>query len=290
MTFLSPMRRAVLTAVVVSFGCTSQDGRPTGRDLSAPSVISSSSSARILAESPFPTPVSACPIGKGTLDSGCARHIGVFVKDVEAAIDLLATQKPQIFDLTDQISPGAYRVLDTDAYYLGVVTNLQAAGFCANYDLTEVQVKNSNEFSEQYDVLISTGHVRRGPGSYRSTCAPAIFPLEASDYINSVRVAFFGISCKNGKEPPRNGVGELPIGCEGSVTATPKTKDNQDVDPRIHGPEIDWRVRDGAERIKVDDFPGVTFNKTLTGLEEGEFSICATVKGVEGCLNGRVTP
>src|SRR5207247_9233451 len=137
-----------------------------------------SASARIQTDSPFATPVSACPIGKGTLDSSCARSGGAFLKDVEAAIDLLAAQKPEIFDLTNQISAGSYRVLDADAYYEGVVHNLQAAGFCANYDLSQIQVKNSNEFSEQYDILLSTMHVRRGAGSYRSTCAPAIFPLE----------------------------------------------------------------------------------------------------------------
>jgi len=288
MTFFSGQRRAMLIAVIVSFGCTSQGSRSAVGELTG--VSPASSSARILTESPFPTPVSACPIGKGTLDSSCARNSGVFLKDVEAAIDLLAAQKPEIFDLKDQISAGSYRVLDVDAYYEGVVRNLQAAGFCANYDLSQIQIKNTNEFSEQYDILLSTAHVRRGPGSYRSTCAPAIFPLEASDYINSVRVAFFGISCKNGKDSPPNGVGSLPVGCEGSVTATPKTKDNVDVDPRIHGPEISWRVRDGAERIKVEDFPGVAFNKSVMGLEEGEFSICAIVKGVEGCLNGRVIP
>ncbi|HEY3121730.1 MAG TPA: hypothetical protein VGL15_13975 [Vicinamibacteria bacterium] len=288
MTFPSRRRRAILTAVIVSFGCSSQGSRSGVRELTGASTASSS--ARIQTESPFPTPVSACPIGKGTLDSSCARNSAVFMKDVEAAIDLLAAQKPEIFDLKDQISAGSYRVLDVDAYYEGVVRNLQAAGFCANYDLSEIQVKNSNEFSEQYDVLLSTLHARRGAGSYRSTCAPAIFPLEASDYIHSVRVAFFGISCKNGKDAPPNGVGSLPVGCEGSVTATPKTKDNVDVDPRIHGPEIAWRIRDGAERIHVDDFPGVAFNKSVTGLEEGEFSVCATVKGVEGCLNGRVIP
>jgi hypothetical protein len=283
-------RRAVLMAGIAALGCTSQDNRPAAREMTAPSLVSSASATRMSTESPFPRPVSACPIGKGTLDSSCARNTGAFLNDVDTAIELLVRQKPQIFNVNDTIAAGAYRVLDADAFYEGVVLNLEAAGFCANFDQSQIQIKNSNDFSEQYDILLSTGHVRRGPGSYRSTCAPAIFPLEASDYINSVRVAFFGISCKNGKEPPRNGVGELPVGCEGSVTATPKTKDNQDVDPRIHGPEIAWRVRDGAERIDVDDFPGVAFNKTLTGKEEGEFSICATVKGVEGCLNGRVTP
>jgi hypothetical protein len=31
------------------------------------------------------------------------------------------------------------------------------------------------------------------------------------------------------------------------------------------------------------------FNKDLLGVRLGEFSLCATVKGVEGCLNGTVT-
>src|SRR5216684_2646806 len=137
MAFFSEQRRAILIAVVVSFGCTSQGSRSGVREVTGASTVSSS--ARILADSPFPTPVSACPIGKGTLDSSCARNSGVFLKDIEAAIDLLVAQKPEIFNLNDQISAGSYRVLDVDAYYEGVVRNLQAAGFCANFDLKEIQ-------------------------------------------------------------------------------------------------------------------------------------------------------
>ena len=42
--------------------------------------------------------------------------------------------------------------------------------------------------------------------------------------------------------------------------------------------------------MRVDDQRTCTFNKTLFGLEPGHFSLCATVRGVEGCLNGEVIP
>ena len=32
------------------------------------------------------------------------------------------------------------------------------------------------------------------------------------------------------------------------------------------------------------------FNKDLVGLRPGPFSLCATVKGVTGCLGGEVIP
>jgi hypothetical protein len=39
----------------------------------------------------------------------------------------------------------------------------------------EIGVKNSNDYSEQYDILLASGHMRRGLGSYRGVCRPAIF-------------------------------------------------------------------------------------------------------------------
>jgi hypothetical protein len=38
----------------------------------------------------------------------------------------------------------------------------------------------------------------------------------------------------------------------------------------------------------MEDFPGVPFNKTLIAQNPGHFTLCATVKGVEGCLHGEV--
>ena len=107
--------------------------------------------------------------------------------------------------------------------------------------------------------------------------------------IDSIRVGFFGISCKNGKTAPRNGERRLPVGCTGYVTATPKDKNNIDVPLRLHGPNIAWELKwgNGTVSVKAPTFAS-DFNKDLLGVRVGEFSLCATVKGVEGCLHGFV--
>jgi hypothetical protein len=233
-----------------------------------------------------PTPVAAeCPLGKGTASASCARHGGRFVDDVDAAVSQVLSQRPTLFDLGDPNNP---RVRDTAGYYAEVLRNLRAAGFCANYDGAEVQVKNTNEFSEQYDVLLSDGAVRRGAGAYRLTCQPASFPLDPEDVIDSIRVAFYGIRCADGRTPPNNALGKLPIGCSGFVTATPKNRENRDVPPAVHGPNITWVLKDGGQFIDLHDDPDQTFNKTLVGRGKGHFTLCATLKGVEGCLHGEV--
>jgi hypothetical protein len=124
------------------------------------------------------------------------------------------------------------------------------------------------------------------------TPAPTATPTPERGPIDSVRVAFFGINCKDvGKTPPNNGRRELPVGCIGYVTATPKDKNNVDVPASVHGPDVDWELRAGSGIVDVlpPTFPNV-FNKDLRGRRTGEFSLCATVKGVQGCLNGTVTP
>jgi hypothetical protein len=236
--------------------------------------------------SPTATPVAAnCPLGKGTASASCARHNGEFVPEVDAAVSQVLRDNPALFDMGDPSNP---RVRDAGAYYAAVVRNLQAAGFCANFDGAEIQVKNTNDFSEQYDVLLSDGAVRRGTGAYRLTCAPASFPLDPEDIIDSVRVAFYGIRCLDGRTPPNNGLGLLPIDCIGFVTATPKNRENRDVPAAVHGPTVAWSMKSGAEHVRVDDEANQTFNKNVTGVSKGHFSLCAVVKGVEGCLHGEV--
>jgi hypothetical protein len=104
-------------------------------------------------------------------------------------------------------------------------------------------------------------------------------------------VGFFGISCKNGKPVPNNGAGQLPVGCKGFVTATPKYANGDDVPLSVHGPDIDWDLESGGAFVDVrpPSFPS-DFNKDLVGLRVGTFSLCATVRDVKGCLNGTVTP
>jgi hypothetical protein len=121
--------------------------------------------------------------------------------------------------------------------------------------------------------------------------APTATPKPDAGAIDSIRVGFFGISCKNGKPEPRNGERKLPVGCTGYVTATPKDKNNVDVPAKVHGPNISWNLMwgKGTVDVKIPTFPS-DFNKDVLGLRVGEFSLCATVKGVEGCLHGFVIP
>jgi len=158
---------------------------------------SSSTPPTTLPSLPTPTPPpvggggsfsdSSCPLGKGTVDAACEPGQTALLNEMEAAMDLLIKQKPQIFDLSEEIAPGmrAYRVLDREAYAEGLVANLRAAGLCAERDpddaqLETIRAKNSSDFSEDFDVLLSNGFMRRGGGAYRKTCSPSSFPVERS--------------------------------------------------------------------------------------------------------------
>jgi hypothetical protein len=86
-----------------------------------------------------------------------------FQGEVESAIDQLMAQRPDIFS-------GNHVATE---YMNGVVANLRSRGLCAIVDSDdEIAVKNTNVFSDQYDILLSTGNVRR---AYTATCRPAWF-------------------------------------------------------------------------------------------------------------------
>ena len=283
-----------LGAVLLGFvACSGSGGNPT-TPATTPAATPPTTLPAVAVGSPAPAPSggagASCRYGKGTVDTRCQRQTPRFVGEVDAAITLLTQQEPQIFNLKDEAGPGGYLVLDQEKYIAGVLRNLRAKDFCAGFDLKELQVKNGNEFSEQYDILVSNGHIRRGDGSYRTTCNPASFPLDPEDLIDSVRTAFFGFRCQDGRTLPKNGEGKLPIGCFGFVTATPKNRNNQDVDSRIHGDKIDWVLKQEGEIVRMDEIAGEPFNKALFGLNKGHFTLCAVVREVEGCLHGEVIP
>ena len=119
--------------------------------------------------------------------------------------------------------------------------------------------------------------------------SPVPTPPPSAGSIDSIRVAFFGITCGKGNPVPNNGRKLLPKGCRGFVTATPKRKDNTDVPAKEHGPDIDWFMLYGDEFVRVEapTFES-DFNKDLIGERVGGFGLCATVKGVTGCLAGQV--
>ena len=118
--------------------------------------------------------------------------------------------------------------------------------------------------------------------------APAATAAPAPSAISYVRVAFFGVNCKGGGAPD-NAERKLPVGCAGDVTATPKKENGTDVDSEIHGPDVTWDLMHGERLVDMYDVPGQPFNKHLIGRIPGPFLLCATVKGVMGCLNGEVT-
>jgi hypothetical protein len=290
-------------AGAASLSCGGRD-ETVGPD--APSAIPPSAARPVAATapktitaSPSPSPVPwvppgtfACALGKGDPDASCSesRNAPVFLAQVDAAIDELIEKRPELFDLTRKVGEKGFLVVEPEKFYLGVAEVLQAKGLCSGWDLHQLQVKDGNGFSEQYSLLLSNDHIWRGAGSFQSTCTPANFPLEPADRIDSVRVAFYGIQCEDGRTPPRNGEAKLPVECTGFVTATPKDKDGKDVDRRVHGPDIAWELKQIDDYVFVEDFANVAFNKQLRGIDPGRFELCATVQTHRSCLNGEVTP
>ncbi len=82
---------------------------------------------------------------------------------------------PELFDFNNKVCDNCYYVKDVDAYHAAAVAELLADGLCSIYDGEELGVKDRNARSEQYDVILASGHMRRGLGSYRGGCTPSWF-------------------------------------------------------------------------------------------------------------------
>jgi hypothetical protein len=165
---LSPFRAIFLAAACTLLACqhvlTPADPEPTPTPAPAPT------------ETPR---ISACGVGPGTgdgLEEHCPRQESHFLFQVNAAIDEVVRKHPQLFDLDDVRGAGGYFVKDVDAYYRQVVAEVQVQQLCATVDGGgEIAVKRTNDFNDQYHIMISDGHIRRGEASYRATCYPAWF-------------------------------------------------------------------------------------------------------------------
>jgi hypothetical protein len=105
---------------------------------------------------------------------------------VDGAINQVIEEHPQYFDLTVEAGPhtGQFRVLRKEQYIDAVLENLRALGLCAeraDYDWEIIQVKETNDLSEDFDIYLSDGYIRRG-GAYRQSCTPASFPVPRPDW------------------------------------------------------------------------------------------------------------
>jgi len=131
---------------------------------------------------PNPTPPPSTPTGgscslpaSNNPNAGCSMQGSNFLGAVDKAITKVTEQQPSLFDFTTFTCTNCYYVRNQDAFVAAVVANLTAAGYCALYDGEELAVKNTNSYNEQFDILVSSGYIRRGDGSYRSTCNPSWF-------------------------------------------------------------------------------------------------------------------
>lgn len=107
----------------------------------------------------------------------CTRELpSKYILDVDRAIDKVAQQHPEVFDF-NVVQPGTswFKIVNPDSYYVRMVEAMQSFGYCSRYDGEELAVKTENGFNEQFDIFAGDGFVRRGEGSYRSTCYPATF-------------------------------------------------------------------------------------------------------------------
>jgi hypothetical protein len=290
MRTLPLVRSLALIAALVMVSCGDDDSpAPTAPQTPAPAP---SPPADVPSPAPLGQPVwvppgtFACPLGPGSKDFSCGTPTLHFAEAVNAAVDKVAAERRDLFPDGDITA----RVRNEDPFHVAVIQVLQQQGFCAGWDLNDLQVRNSNDFAEHYDLFDARGFFHTGPADRaRSTCTPADFPLSAADRFDSVRVGFYGIQCPAGVAKPPNSSGRLPVGCLGHVTATPKDKFFNDVDARIHGPYITWELEQRRGFVAMRDDEVSAFNKALRAQGTGEFRLCATVQGHRGCLEGVVT-
>jgi hypothetical protein len=130
---------------------------------------------------PTPTPDPGTPAGTCSLPASnpanpvCTDESAQFGQQMNTALTAVTTLHPEWFDFNDKKCDDCYYVKNVDGYLNGVIQQLNNQGVCAHYDGEEMAVKDSNNFSEQWDILLASGHMRRGPGSYRGVCRPAVF-------------------------------------------------------------------------------------------------------------------
>lgn len=157
--------------------------------IAAAALSCSSSSPTPVEPVPSPTPVptptptpphtpgsgQGCSAPAGTFNENCFRTSPTYLGEVDAAINRVVQNSPHLFNFDDQRGTNGFFVRNPDEYHRQVVQELRNAGLCAVKDANEIGVKQVNDFNDQFHILISSNHIRRGEASYRSTCYPAWF-------------------------------------------------------------------------------------------------------------------
>jgi hypothetical protein len=151
--------------------------------LGGPAPAPTPSSTPAPAPAPTPTPEPSAPPPSSSSCSlppsnppkeSCVPESAQFLGQVDKAITRVTELYPSLFNFNDKKCENCYLVKDWERFNEEVVKELERRGLCAVAD-EELGVKNTNSFNDQYDILLSSGHIRRGAGSYRVTCRPAAF-------------------------------------------------------------------------------------------------------------------
>ncbi len=122
-----------------------------------------------------PPPSGSCNLPPSTGNYTCGDDPYQFYADVDTALNRTTKAHPEYFDFNNKTCGNCYYVKNINGYLAAVQAQLKALGYCSHYDGEEMAVKNTNKFNEQYDILLGSNHMRRGPGSYRGACHPANF-------------------------------------------------------------------------------------------------------------------
>jgi hypothetical protein len=147
-----------------------------------PAAVATVAPTATPAPTPAPSPLSvipSCPLATSNPPSpSCTVPPSKLGAGVNAAIDRVLAERPELFDLNDV--DGGPRILDLQAYMTAVVAALGQAGVCGRVDPEgEIGVKVENGFSEQWSIASRAGWnppagnwVRR---KYVGACSPATF-------------------------------------------------------------------------------------------------------------------
>jgi len=115
-----------------------------------------------------------------SLETVCSEDgSGLFGEIMHESIEALVAEDrarptPIIFDFGSRLggTQDGWGILDAEKYHQGVIDKLHAKGFCAWWDGEDIQVKNSNRFSEHYDIYKAEGYRIQ---LFTATCRDAAF-------------------------------------------------------------------------------------------------------------------
>lgn len=171
--FFDSSRIAVLalSAALASCGGDGNDSTTTPPVTNPPATTPPTTLAPQVLFDPLPGRNSCARLGQGR-DGNCSRSTPSFLDDVDAVLDDLVRSQANLFEN----SGSGLRVKSTGQFYVALLQKLDQRGLCVNFDGEELQVKNSDGFSDQYHMVTSDLILRRGESSYRATCTPAAFP------------------------------------------------------------------------------------------------------------------